>query len=83
MGTKTLRRGEAHDAVDAAAQMGALSHLAAHWDMAGHWNADAEWTAAALHEHVNDCAEMLRDGRSGRNPKDSDRTGLEAWEGVL
>ena len=80
---QTLTRSQAHEVVDEAAQLGALSHLAAHWELAGHWNESAEWTADSMHEHVDDCAEMLRDSRDGSNPKDSDDTGLDAWEGAL
>ena len=46
-----LRR--AHRAVDAAAQMGALIQLAAHWDIPGHWNEHATGTAQRLHDFVD------------------------------
>lgn len=83
--SKSLTRAEAHEVVDAAEQMGALAHLAAHWELPGHWNENAEyWNAACFHEYVDEMAESMQDRRaSGRNPKDSDRTGLVAWEGVL
>jgi len=76
----TLTRAQAHDVVDAAAQMGALSHLAAAWELAGYWNENAEWTADTFHEHVDDCASG--DDARSNGPKESDDTGLPEWEGV-
>jgi hypothetical protein len=78
---ETMTREEAHEAVDAAAQMGALSHLVAAWDLAGSWNGHAEWDAETLHDHIDYCASG--DDQRSNGPKDSDATGLPVWEGVL
>lgn len=80
MSRANLTRGEAHDIIaDCGHDTVQLSHLAAHWDVPGHWNESAEWTADFFHEYVDSCAESMQDRRaSGRNPKDSDRTGLTA-----
>jgi len=79
----TLTYAEAHELVDACAQMGALSYLAAHWDLAGSWNENSEYPADGLHQHVDDCALMLanagHDTRDGTNPSgidDDSDTGL-------
>lgn len=78
----TLTYSEAHELVDAAAQMGALSHLAAHWDIAGDI-----LTADALHAFVDECVAAILeagwDSRSGRNPPQADEdsdTGLTALD---
>jgi hypothetical protein len=65
-GTRIRRR--AHTAVDAAAQLGALAHLAQFWDVPGHWNENAAWTAQQLHDFV--------DGQD-------DETELQEWKGQL
>lgn len=87
---ETLTYIEAHELVDAAAQMGALGYLAAHWEMAGHWNEHATWTAEQLRQHVDDMtAQTLEagwDSRDGSNPPQADDdsdTGLAPWDGVL
>lgn len=80
----TLTREEAHDAVDGAAQLGALAHLAAHWEVPGHWNEHAEWNADGLHEFVNESADLLGgDEQRSNGPADADDTGLAEWEGEV
>jgi hypothetical protein len=81
---KALTRGQAHETVDEAEQLGALAYLAQHWDVPGHWNEHATWTADTLHAIVDESAEALQDRRySGKNPKDSDKTELAEWPGIL
>lgn len=74
----------------------ATNGLPALLDLQQHWIGHRDYVAEAgeeetiaelsamLCEYVDECAELLADRRaSGRNPKDSDRTGLAAWDGVL
>lgn len=83
----TLTRAQAHELVDAAAQMGGLSHLAAAWDVPGYWNAGAEWDADAFHALVD---ERITNSERERayGPSDDDETDLPDvdfdavdWEG--
>lgn len=73
-----LTRTEAHDLVDAAAQLGALALLAAAWDVPGHWDEHADWDAAMLHEFVDE--QPLDDATRSRDPRDDDDTGLPDCE---
>lgn len=92
MSRATLTRMQAIDTVADAATNGleALLDLQAHW--IGHRDYAAEHTdaetiaevSAMLCEYVDSCADDIgADSTRSNGPKDSDRTGLEVWPGII
>lgn len=75
----TLTRAEAHDLIDdQGTDAYMLGDLCIHWIGHDEFDGTLQETEQMLHDYVNDCADMLFDGRAGRNPSDSDDTGLTA-----